>query len=326
MTEHETLIFRKYQHIQRWGHVENAGIEHGTCYIFPKLDGSNAQIWTHMGKVCAGCRTRELSANDTNAGFFNWVREHEGVASFLAVFPHLRLYGEWMVKHTIKTYRDSVWRQFYVFDVFDHQTGSLLPYEMYAPVVRAYHIPLIEPLCKFTNPTESNLVHEGEQNTYLIREGCGVGEGVVVKNYGYTNRFGNQVWAKWVRSEFKEQNRRAFGVCEKKGSKVIEAGLAEKFVTPTLVAKTRAKIELDVLDEAGCYEDSNRSKLSREEVLREARSQIIPRLLQTVYYEVVTEEIWAMLKSMGKSNQTIDFKKLRAHCILGAKKYAEDLF
>ena len=39
------MMFKKYTHIVRFGHDEVEGIEDGTCYVFPKLDGANASIW-----------------------------------------------------------------------------------------------------------------------------------------------------------------------------------------------------------------------------------------------------------------------------------------
>ena len=42
------MKFRRYQHIERFGNDEVAGIEDGTCYVFPKIDGTNA-IWDATG-------------------------------------------------------------------------------------------------------------------------------------------------------------------------------------------------------------------------------------------------------------------------------------
>ena len=38
-------MFVKYQHIERFGTQETEGIENGTCYVFPKIDGTNASLW-----------------------------------------------------------------------------------------------------------------------------------------------------------------------------------------------------------------------------------------------------------------------------------------
>ena len=38
-------MFVKYMHLERYGNEEVDGIEQGTTYVFPKLDGTNAQVW-----------------------------------------------------------------------------------------------------------------------------------------------------------------------------------------------------------------------------------------------------------------------------------------
>ena len=39
------MEFLKYQHVERVGTSEVENIELGTCYVFPKIDGTNASIW-----------------------------------------------------------------------------------------------------------------------------------------------------------------------------------------------------------------------------------------------------------------------------------------
>ena len=69
--------FKKYMHIERFGTDEVQGIELGDCYVFPKLDGTNASLWSEDGKIQAGSRKRHLSIDADNAGFFEWAKEQE---------------------------------------------------------------------------------------------------------------------------------------------------------------------------------------------------------------------------------------------------------
>ena len=64
-------MFVEYQHVAKLGTTEVEGIENGTCYVFPKIDGTNASIW-YDGKVRFGSRKRELSLDFDNAGFMAW--------------------------------------------------------------------------------------------------------------------------------------------------------------------------------------------------------------------------------------------------------------
>jgi len=133
----------------------------------------------------------------------------------------------------------------------------------------------------------------------------GPGEGVVVKNYGFVNQFGQGRHAKLVRQDFKEESARAFGVAEKDGAFENEVFLAEKFVTQARVSKVRCKINA-----FGTLE----------------RKKLIPRLLQTVYHDVVEEEIHQMLKALNGKRSVIDFGRLRSRVIYETKKFAADLF
>jgi hypothetical protein len=299
--------FRQYDHVERWGHDEVEGIEIGQVYVFPKLDGTNASVWhAHAGGIGsylqAGSRNRVLSHVQDNHGFLAWIDEQPSVLSFLADRPSWILYGEWLVPHTLKTYREDAWRRFWTFDVFDRETGRYLPWDDWAAAVRESGLDVVEPLAIYDGPSEEQIRRLVESNTYLIRDGMGVGEGVVVKNFAWVNRYGRQPWAKIVRNEFKEDNRRLFGLKTAQGERQVEAEIAAKYITPALVEKTRAKIEAETTN----------------------RRALIPRLLQTVFYELVREEAWSFIKE--HRDPTIDFKKLRRHTEHATKRYAQDLF
>jgi hypothetical protein len=316
--------FRKYDHVERHGHIEVEGLDVGEVYVFPKLDGTNSSVWLgEDGEVRAGSRRRTLAAGKDNAGFFEHSIKDPGIKGLLRNFPSWRVYGEWLVPHTLKTYREDAWHKFYIFDVFDHNTNRYLHYVDYAFVAGIHNLEVIEPLCKIANPTKEQLLQLVEANTYLIADGAGAGEGIVLKNYEWKNRFGRQPWAKIVRNEFKEENARAFGVPEKSGKFQVEAEIAEEFVTEVLVQKELAKIANSFIILEHPF-DIDLEFDYQARAIEGNRPKIIPRLLQTVFHCVVTEELWAALKKY--KDPTIDFKRLRQHCIMQTKKHAPDLF
>lgn len=315
------MLFLKYPHIERYGHPDVAGLDAGTCHVFPKLDGTNASVWFLEGRagcVQAGSRARHLTLEQDNAGFLAHVLADERLHAFTNDNPYLRLYGEWLVPHTFRRYRDEAWRKFWIFDAFDPDDG-FLPWDIYSDLLARYELEVIPPLAVIKNPTESDLLRLVESNTFLVQDGAGPGEGIVVKNYAWTNRHYCQPWLKLVRNEFKEKNRLAFGVPEPGAAFQVEAAIAEEFCTHSLVAKERSKIRLtlgDTPDE--CFPVSDR------EIEEEHRSKIIPRLLQTCYHCVVGEELWAALKKY--KDPTINFKRLRQFVVAEVKKHAADLF
>ncbi|MBM2095751.1 hypothetical protein JQW57_18560 [Sulfitobacter pseudonitzschiae] len=102
------MEFTKYMHLERFGTAEVEGIEIGVAHVFPKIDGTNGSIWlSDDGEVVAGSRNRDLSKGDDNAGFYAWVKEQSSIKQYLAKNPEHILYGEWLVPHSLKTYRDE---------------------------------------------------------------------------------------------------------------------------------------------------------------------------------------------------------------------------
>lgn len=295
-------MFIKYQHIERLGTPETDGILMGTCYVFPKIDGANSQIFLNPdGEIGCGSRNRDLVDGDDNHGFRDWVKANkEKFMPFFESFPNCILYGEWLVKHTLQTYRPDAWRKFYVFDVLEAD-GAYWNYEQYSEVLKSLGIEFIPPITIVDNPTGAFLMGFLEKNTYLIEDGKGLGEGVVIKNYDYRNRFGRITWAKIVRNEFRDKHW-SNDPNKTKAPDQIEEKIAEKYVTLSLVEKEFAKIE---------FESGWSTKL-------------IPRLLSTVFYCLIKEESWNFIKEY--KNPVIDFKNLNQFVIRRIKQLKPEIF
>lgn len=303
--------FIKYQHIERLGNDAVDGIENGKCYIFPKIDGTNSSMWlkgwvynTTIPLFGYGSRNRELSLEKDNHGFMAWGKSYDSHnhRNFLKDHPSLRLFGEWLVPHSLKTYRGDSWRRFYVFDVYDNATGLPVNYDKYKCQLDKYGIDYIPPLDIMVNPTHEDITSLTKNNTYLIRNDEGNGEGVVVKNYDFVNRWGRVIWAKVVTSEFKDRNRKEFGM-KVADKRVIEQKIVDKFVTAALCEKEYSK----VVTEVGHWQSSN-----------------IPRLLSVVYHCLIEEEMWNILKK--HKNSKIDFKRLQQLTQIKTKEHLHKLF
>lgn len=338
--------FRKYDHLERHGRCEVHDIDVGKVYVFPKLDGTNASVWMgNDGFIQCGSRNRTLSADKDNAGFYAWVNSQDPVAKTLrlalSAVPHLTFYGEWLVPHSLKTYRSESWRRFWIFDVYDNTVQAYQSFNSYKIFLETYGLDYIPPLSIIENPSIEQLDAAVALNTFQIKDGEGVGEGVVLKNYTWRNKFGRQPWAKIVRNEFKEINAKEFGPHEKKGPDHVEAKIAERYVTKALVDKVRAMIVLAEANKEngqvpimmlpdGCavlnydIEDYDKDEPDWQEWEQKNRGKIIPELLHRVFYDVVNEDMWDAVKR--HKNPTIDFKKLQSFVTYNVKQHAEDLF
>lgn len=294
--------FQKYMHVEKLGRDEVDGILVGECHIFPKLDGSNGLVWWDID-IQAGSRNRHLAkGTEDNNGFREYV--HENRKKFTAYFkahPTAILYGEWLIPHTLKTYRKDMWRRFWIFDVF--YEGVYLPYETYKEEFDFLGLDYVPRLASITNPTEEKLYEILEQNTFGIKDGEGTGEGIVIKNYTFENHYGRTTWAKIVSNEFKDNHRNEMGDV-KIEMEPVEYQIARRFLTEDIINKVYAKIQAD---NDGIFQSHN-----------------IPQLLNTVWHDFVIEELWSAIKK--HKNPTINFRTLNHHVIARIKELKPEVF
>ena len=290
------MEFQKYMHVEKLGNTEVDGIELSKVHVFPKLDGTNGSLWMDNLKLCGGSRNRLLALDNDNHGFFDYAINKDQYINFFLKFPNFKLYGEWLVPHTLKTYRESAWKKFYVFDVWDEAQCKLLTYEEYYPLLEKYDIDFIPCQAIYINGiNQENIIKEASMNTYLIEEGQGSGEGIVIKNYDFINKYGRQTWGKFVLSEFKDKRH---DPPEKQQKDIIERKAVCKYCTNALIDKVCVKVGEE--------------------------SKNIPRILQTVFYDLVREHSWDIVKDF--KHPIIDFRILHKLTIDKIKNYKKELF
>ncbi len=295
------MEFHKYIHLERFGTDEVDGINLGECYIFPKLDGTNASLWINEEGIQAGSRNRHLSLDADNAGFLAWAMQQDNHREMLMKYPNLRWFGEFLVKHSLDTYREDAWRRFYIFDCCD-QDGNFLRYEEYSKICQEFNLDFIPCLTKTRNPDYEVLQKSLENNRWLIQDGKGTGEGIVIKNYDFKNRFGRQVWAKMITNTFKDKHIEVMGGTVV-NLKMLEEEICDKYIDIHQVEKIISKIRLDV----GAF-----------------NAKQIPQLLGMAYHDLITEDMWEIVKT--NKNPKIDFKTLNQFCIRRVKALKPELF
>lgn len=293
------MTFIKYPHLERLGGAEVQDILIGNVTAFYKIDGTNGSIWwdENKGRMRFGSRNRELDLQNDNAGFMNALHQDEKLMWLFRGFPELRLYGEWLVPHSLKTYREDAWRRFYVFDVYNDEDRKFYPYERYQPILEEYEIEYIPPIAEMINPSVEQVMSLLDKTGYLIEDGKGKGEGIVLKNYDFVNRYGRTTWAKIISNEFKEAHHKVMGAPIVIGTKLVEDEIVEEYVTEHFVLKEKAKIE----NYRGGWDN-----------------KCIPELLGRVFYELVKEETTNFVKK--HKNPTINFKILNQLTTLKVKK------
>lgn len=298
------MNFKKYQHLERFGNLEVLNIEVGELYIFPKIDGMNASVWLDNGEVKAGSRTRQLSLDHDNDGFLKWVLTQENILNYLTENPTHRLFGEWLIPRSIKTYNDDAWRKFYVFDVAEdnkeNDEVTYLHYNSYATLLKAHNVNFIKFIGILTNSTYES-ISKYLKNDFLIKEGEGCGEGIVLKNYTYKNQFGNTIWAKIVTGEFKETHARVMNKANITGSKMVEELIVDKYVTTSFCEKEYAKLAINGWS-----------------------NKMIPQLFNVIFCELIKEETYNFITE--NNNPTINFKTLQHLVITQVRKNLTNIF
>lgn len=271
------MNFVKYNKIHRLGKEETEGILNGHCYIQEKVDGANTQIWFEEGLIRVGSRSKQITEGFN--GFVDYVMTNEPIKKLLADHPDWRLYGEWLVRHTI-AYKETSYKKFYLFDIL--VDGKLMNPAEVQMVGLNYGIPSPVMFLIKENPTEDEIKKVVGQTT--LGE---VGEGVVIKNPMFVNKFGEQQYAKIVTEAFKEDNGVVFGGNNKHSDTYWEMYIVNKYMTLERIQKIMNKLQ-PVVDK----------KLDLEHT---------PRIIGTAYHDMLTEEIWEISRKAAK----VDFNALQ---------------
>ena len=281
------MTFKKYPKVHRLGKEETDGILEGTCTIQEKVDGANTSIWLDKrGDIVCGSRNRELTEGFN--GFVEYVKEHEGIKHFFEDNPTQRLYGEWLVRHTIQ-YNEMAYKQFYLFDVTEvgdgEETEVFFQQEEVQKIAEEYELNYPQIFEVIENPTPEQI------KEYVGKTELGeMGEGVVIKNMDHVDKFGNHCYAKIVTDKFMESNSITFGGNNKHSDTYWEMYVVNKYMTLPRIEKIMNKLQ-PLIDKRLDYEH-------------------IPRITNTAYHDLLTEEIWEIAKKV----HALDFKKLKNLC------------
>lgn len=291
------MEYKSYQHIEKLGKSEVEGILDGKVYLFYKIDGTNASVWLKNNQTLGfGSRKKELIDSD-NAGFktaidtqAEYAETKKELLDYLAKHPTHIIYGEWLVKNVLKTYQVNAWRQFYIFDILDTETGEYINYDTYSKEFDSDYpnLKYIPCMVKLNNPIEEDLKYWLlETGKYLINDG--LGEGIVIKNYNYKNKYGRHTWAKLLCEEFYlgKSNVRIEN-SQNKEKLPVEYGIV-KMMTDEHILKEKNKIE----------EKYNENFMAH-----------FGELLESCYREFLLDNLEIIIFKKYKS-AIIDFKKLR---------------
>lgn len=225
------------RHGQKGSHLTVEG--NPLIVITEKLDGANASFKYEDGEVKCFSRNNELNEENNLRGFYQWVKSN--------IYPDdlekdCIYFGEWLVKHTIN-YPNEAYQKFYLFDVYDINSEKYLSYEVVDKLgkdLNLYFAPLL-----YKGPFKG---YEHLKSLVGVSKIGEIGEGIVVKNYDYTDKQGEQLFTKIVSDKFAEEHK------VKKHKLPSGASELDEFVE-TYLTKARIEKMLNKLIDEGLLEN-----------------------------------------------------------------------
>lgn len=231
------LEIKKYMDIIRYGKrgTEDVLKQGDMITITEKLDFANASFRVdNTNELGVSCYSRNITLdnNNTLGGFYEWVKDNI-IPIKNKLNPNYIYFGEWSgVKHKV-LYKDEVYNRFWTFSVYDIIKEEYLSDEIVLSECKRLgldHVPYFyigefisyEHMMEFVGKSELTK----ETNT---------GEGIVIKNVNYRDRFSNQCFVKIVSDKFAEfQNKKPKSKKESKELLVISSVLTKPRVEKIL--------------------------------------------------------------------------------------------
>ena len=196
---------KKYMDIVRYGKASTIDVLNKGDYISitEKIDGANASFVLdeeNANGVTCYSRKQTLSEDNTLRGFYGWVKENiTPIKNKLN--PSYRYIGEWLVPHKIQ-YKDECYHNFYLFSIWDDEKEEYLSDNIVQFEANKLGLKTVEYFYKGEFISYEHLLSfVGKSN---ITKELNEGEGIVVKNVDYRDKYGNQCFVKLVTEKFSE--------------------------------------------------------------------------------------------------------------------------
>lgn len=211
--------FYKYLKIKPLGYEENKDIflnPEDEIIIEEKIDGANFRFTVLNGKLIFGSRTQQLTNDkgeeeNISKSFkrcVNFIREKLKDKD-LTIMEKLIFYGECCVKHTMNYDWDKMppYLGFDIMNIYDKERMRYLSYNNKKAMFEYMNLDMVPLILKIKAGTITEVDDIWVPiSKYAPRENPKQqAEGIVFKNYN------TQIFAKYVRDEFKEDNAMAFG-------------------------------------------------------------------------------------------------------------------
>ncbi|PHA03065.1 hypothetical protein COE51_01600 [Bacillus pseudomycoides] len=263
---------KKYTDIVRLGHKTTIGVlnEGDHIVIQEKLDGANASFRRDGEVIRAYSRNHELNEQNNLGGFWQWTQ----TLDVTKLVEGGIYFGEWLNPHKVK-YPEHV-KTFWLYDIYDTETNRYIGFNLVKKVAEKLGLNLVP------------VFYEGEYKDFAHLESfvgksalggrlgdIETGEGIVVKNVNYKDRFGKQMFVKLVTDAFREVQK------QKAPKDPNKEKTDEQLFVDTCLTKARVeKMLYKLIDEGVLHKD----------FVIEDMGVILKNLNQRIYEDMLKEE------------------------------------
>lgn len=288
----------KYTDVIRLGKSCTEGVlqEGDDISITQKIDGANSSFTldnTNELGVSAYSHNQPITKENNLRGFYEWIIKNIVPIKEL-LNPRYRYYGEFLVAHKV-IYKPEAYQNFYLFSIWDEITQLYLPDTIVKSEAERLHIKTVpyfyvgkyisfEHLMSFVGKSDLTL----EKDT---------GEGIVVKNVDYINKYGKQLFVKLVAEKFAEVQKQKLP----KNPNVAN-GLTE--IIKSVLTKARLSILILKLVDEGILQDNYCIKVMGT-ILRSLGNRAYEDIMKEESDLFVDYEIDQVKKVIGRSTPNI---------------------
>lgn len=225
---------KKYTSVIRMGHQDTEGVVKTGDYItvYEKLDGANASFTLDGDVVAAFSRNNRLNEDNTLRGFYGFTRNIDPQQ----LTSGLTYYGEWLVRHKVDYGENEA--IFYLFDIYDEADHTYKSTDFV--IAEAQRLRLAIAPILYAGPYVSFAHLQALVGRSALASTADGGEGIVIKNVSFRDKYGRQTFTKMVSDSFREM--RPQKAPRNPELTTLEADFADTFVTEGRVDKLLRKL------------------------------------------------------------------------------------
>ena len=284
---------KKYTDVIRYGKASTQDVikEGDYISITEKIDGANASFcFDTENSLGVSCYSRNQSLSEENRlrGYYDWILNNI-IPIKEKLNPNYRYIGEWLISHKV-VYKEDAYYNFYLFSIWDEDAEQYLHDNIVKSEAERLGLNTVTYFYEGQYISFEHLMSfVGKSNLTLEPD---TGEGIVVKNVNYKDRFGKQMFVKLVSEKFAE-------VQKQKLPKNPNKDNAFSIAIQSVLTKARVeKLLYKLLDEQFINEDYGIKDMGT--ILKLLGSRVYDDICKEEFETIQDIEVGLVTRTIGK--------------------------